>query len=457
MAKNDKYSILAEEILKNLGGEGNIASFENCMTRLRVNLKDMSLFKKGTLEKVEGVMGIVESGNSVQIVVGPGVSNKVSQVIRETTKISVQDVAEFGDAEAVKTQVKEQYKAAPSDFLGKISSIFIPLIPAFIGSGLIMGINNILVKIAEINPNFTINPNITGLLGVFSGAVFGYMAIMVGMNAARVFGASPAIGGLMAGITISSGLAGLTLFGRELVPGRGGIIAVLLVVWFASVIEKWLRKSIHESVELILTPLLTILISGFVAVLVLQPIGGAISDGIGAAAVGAIEKGGALTGAILGGTFLPLVMTGLHQGLTPIHADLLQTTGVTTLLPILAMAGAGQVGASFAVLAKTKNERLKKTVKSALPVGILGVGEPLIYGVTLPLGKPFLGACIGGAVGGAIVAPFSVGAMSMGISGLPLAMVINPGNVGYYLLGILGAYVGGFVATSLLGFEDPID
>src|SRR5699024_10686394 len=136
-------------------------------------------------------------------------------------------------------------------------------------------------------------------------------------------------------------------------------------------------------------PLLTILISGYAAVLILQPIGGAISDGIGVAVSGAIEKGGAFTGAILGGTFLPLVMTGLHQGLTPIHADLLDTTGVTTLLPILAMAGAGQVGASFAVLARTKNKRLKQTIGSALPVGILGIGEPLIYGVTLPLGKPF--------------------------------------------------------------------
>ena len=453
----NKFSVLSEEILKNLGGEDNISNFENCMTRLRINLKDMSLFQKDVLEKVDGVMGVLESGNSVQVIVGPGVANKVSQIIRETTTLSVVDVADFGDADAVKAQVKEQYKAAPSDFLGKISSIFIPLIPAFIGSGLIMGINNILIKIGESNPNMAINPNITGLLGVFSGAVFGYMAIMVGMNAARVFGASPAIGGLMAGITVSPGLAGLTLFGRELVPGRGGIIAVLLVVWFASMIERNLRKAIHESVELILTPLLTVLISGFVAVLVLQPIGGFISDAIGTAAIGAIEKGGALTGAILAGTFLPLVMTGLHQGLTPIHADLLQNTGVTTLLPILAMAGAGQVGASFAVLVKTKNERLKKTIKSALPVGILGVGEPLIYGVTLPLGKPFLGACIGGAVGGAIVAPFSVGAMSMGISGLPLAMVINPGNVGYYLLGILGAYVGGFIATYLIGFEDPID
>lgn len=455
---SEKITKLSKEIVRNIGGEGNIVDFENCMTRLRITLKDQSLFEKEILEKIDGVMGIVESGNRIQIIVGPGTASKVSDKIRETTSISVKDVPEFGNAESVKKQTKEQYKAAPSDLLGKISNIFIPLIPAFIGSGLIMGINNILIKLQELYPEIiSINPNITGLLGVFSGAVFGYMAIMVGMNAARAFGGSPAIGGLMAGITISPGLVGLQMFGRELVPGRGGIIAVLLVVWFSSLVETKLRKSIHESVELILTPLLTVLIAGFAAVIVLQPIGGAISDSIGVVVMGAIEKGGLFTGAILGGTFLPLVMTGLHQGLTPVHADLLQTTGVTTLLPILAMAGAGQVGASVAVLMKTKNERLKKTVKSALPVGILGIGEPLIYGVTLPLGKPFIGACIGGAVGGAIVAPFKVGAMGMGISGLPLAILIDQGNILVYLLGIIGAYVGGFIATYLLGFEDPIE
>ncbi|HHV26723.1 PTS sugar transporter subunit IIC [Anaerosalibacter bizertensis] len=446
-----KISNLGNEILQNIGGEENIISFENCMTRLRISLKDDSLLNKAKLEKVEGVMGVVKSGQEVQVIVGPGTASKVSNYVKENTSIKVTDNPEFGQADEMKKQVKEQYKAPGSGFLNKIAQIFIPLIPAFIGSGLIMGINNIL------NTQGLASENVIGLLGAFSGAVFGYMAIMVGMNAARVFGASTAIGGLMGGITISPVLEGVELFGRQLVPGRGGIISVILVVWFASVIEKKLRKSLPSVLELILTPLLTILISGFAAVLILQPIGGAISDGIGVAVSGAIEKGGAFTGAILGGTFLPLVMTGLHQGLTPIHADLLDTTGVTTLLPILAMAGAGQVGASFAVLARTKNKRLKQTIGSALPVGILGIGEPLIYGVTLPLGKPFLGACIGGAVGGAIVAPAKVGAMGMGISGLPLALLIAPGGVGRFILGIIGAYVGGFIATLILGFDDPVE
>lgn len=146
-------------------------------------------------------------------------------------------------------------------------------------------------------------------------------------------------------------------------------------------------------------------------------------------------------------------MTGIHQGITPIHAELLASKGVTILLPILAMAGAGQVGASAAVYCKTKNPTLKRTVASALPVGLMGIGEPLIYGVTLPLGKPFIGACIGGAFGGAVQAWGVVGATSMGLSGLPLAASTD--HILLYLLGLLTAYGVGFIATWIIGFQDP--
>ena len=205
--------------------------------------------------------------------------------------------------------------------------------------------------------------------------------------------------------------------------------------------------------DLFLTPLITVLTSGAVAIFILQPIGGAIADGIGAAATTAVNSGGAAVGFILAGIWLPLVMFGVHQAFTPIHVSLISQYGMTILLPILAMAGAGQVGAAAAVYFKTKNKFLKKTVASALPVGIMGIGEPLIYGVTFPLGKPFIGACIGGAFGGAVQASFSIGAATLGISGLPLAATTN--NAAIYLLGVLIAYVAGFIATWLLGFDDP--
>ena len=164
-----------------------------------------------------------------------------------------------------------------------------------------------------------------------------------------------------------------------------------------------------------------------------------------------------ISGAVSGALFLPLVMTGMHQALTPIHADLIANVGFTVLLPILATAGMAQVGATIAVLRRTKNERLKKTAKNGLVPGFLGIGEPLIYGITLPLGKPFLGACLGAGVGGAVMAFFKVGAVAMGVSGLPLALLIADGKMFVFLIGVLASYAAGYLFTEILGFEDPVE
>lgn len=439
---------LAEQILEKVGNKDNLISIAYCMTRLRLTVKDTSLVLKDELQKTEGVLGFVQQENQAQIVLGPG---RVTKVANEMGKITGIQVGELDEAKLRKEEIKAKNATPFKLLLKKISNIFIPLIPAFIASGLVMGINNIIVKF---NPEFA-KTAFGGILGVIGGAAFFGLNLFVGVNAAKEFGGSPMLGGTMAAIITGPSLANVQLAGKALVPGRGGVIAVLLVVAFSSWLEKKLREYVPEVLDLFVTPLLTVLIAGFAAIFVLQPAGGFISDAIGTAVKVAINGGGAVTGFVLGGTFLPLVMTGLHQGLTPIHADLLKTTGENLLLPILAMAGAGQVGAAVAVYFKTKNKRLKKTIMSGLPVGILGVGEPLIYGVTLPLGKPFIGACIGGAFGGAFNAAMKVASISMGLSGIPLAALIKPGTILFYLFGVLIAYVTGFGATYILGFEDP--
>jgi PTS system sucrose-specific IIC component len=160
----------------------------------------------------------------------------------------------------------------------------------------------------------------------------------------------------------------------------------------------------------------------------------------------------AATGYVSAALFLPMVAMGMHHGLVALYTVQLQQMGYITLYPALCMAGAGQVGASLAVYFKTKNRCLKRAILSALPVGVLGIGEPLIYGVTLPLGRPFLAACLGGAVGGAWQAHYLVGAAASGISGLPLALASN--RIKVYIIGILIAYLAGFIATWLIGFDD---
>ena len=447
----DKTAALASDILRGIGGEENIQRLENCMTRVRVEVHNDDQLDVPGLKKLSGVSGYVKQGQQHQLIVGPGKAAQVVDAMRALMGGGAS--VTLDDAARTKAQAKAKYKAPMSDALRQLANVFIPLIPAFIASGLITGIINILKRPDIVGDFATQYPNLLGILGIFGSAVFAIMNILVGVNTAKVFGGSLAMGGVMAGILSSPQLAQITLFGEALQPGRGGVIAVLLVVILMCWIEKRLRAVLPGSIELILNPLLTTLITGSVAIVVLQPLGGWISDAIAHGASLAIDRGGLLVGS---GTFLPLVLTGLHQGLVPIHVELVQAHGYNALLPILSMAGVGQVGAAIAVLLKTRNARLKKVIKGALPVGLLGIGEPLIFGVTLPLGKPFLAACLGGAVGGALISYWKVATViTFGLSGLPLALTIVTGKVMLYLLGYSVAVIAGFLFTWLLGFNDP--
>lgn len=463
------HEALAWQIFLLTGPAENIVSVTHCMTRLRLVLRQKDAAMVASLGKLPGVLGVHDAGEELQIILGPGRVDKVTAAYEALTMgdkaaaisqaqaakpqsedaASSPEAAAIGDGKALHARIRAR-NATPLKLLFKrIASIFIPLIPAFIACGLISGLLNVAGKA---DPAFT-QTTLYQLLAIAGSTVFWGMNLFVGYNAAKEFGGTPIIGGILGALISHPSLASVELGGEALVPGRGGVIAVLLVAALQALIERGLRRVIPDMFSLFLTPLFTFLLAGTAAICVLQPLGGLISDTIGSAATSAIGSGGAITGFLLGSAWLPMVMLGVHQTFTPIHAELLSRYGVTILLPVLAMAGGGQVGASIAVYCRTRNHFLKKTIASALPVGIMGVGEPLIYGVTLPLGKPFLGACIGGAFGGAVQASFMVGAATLGISGLPLAAATD--QIPIYLLGLLTAYVSGFAATWLLGFDDP--
>ena len=450
---------LAKNILNTVGGTGNVLysnviQATNCMTRLRLLLIERNDYMIEALKKIDGVLGVNVDGDEVQVILGAGratsVTTAVNQILEATNTVKVGEV-KIGDAKALHDKIRARNATPVKLFFKKISSIFAPLIPGFIACGLITGLVSMAIKIS---PALADEP-IIQLLMIAGNAVFWGMNLFVGVNASKIFGGAPILGGVLAALMTHPGLADVNIFGTPFVPGRGGIISVIIVAGFAAWLEKKLHKIIPEMFDLFLTPLMTILIAGTAAIFLLQPIGGAVSDVIGKAATTAIQSGGAIVGFILAGVWLPLVMLGIHQTMTPIHVDLISQFGVTILLPILAMAGAGQVGASIAVYFKTKNKFLKKTIASALPVGIMGVGEPLIYGVTFPLFKPFIAACIGGAFGGAVEATFMVGASTLGISGLPLAATTD--NIPIYFVGLITAYVVGFIATWIIGFDDPAE
>lgn len=466
---------LAREIYAAVGGPENVAKLIHCMTRVRMTVRDDTKVDMTALKAIDGVLGIVEE-DTLQVVVGPGIVNKVAQIMVDqvgvklgepfpdnlgadsTTNMTDREKVEAKAAQ-VKAAQKAKQKSTPTKrVLKSISNIFVPLIPVFVGAGLIGGIaavlSNMLVA-GTLGTNWT---EFVTILNVIKNGVFAYLAVYVGINSATEFGATPGLGGVIGAVTLLNGVDPKiplhNIFnGDPLTAGQGGIIGVIFAVWVLSIIEKKLHQFIPDSIDIIVTPTISLLLIGVFTIFIVMPVAGVISNSLVGAINWILNVGGAFAGFALGMLFLPMVMFGLHQVLTPIHIEMINKTGSTLLLPILAMAGAGQVGAALALWIRCrKNKELTNMIKGALPVGFLGIGEPLIYGVTLPLGKPFITACIGGGIGGAVIGALGgVGAIAIGPSGLALIPLITNGHQMAYILGLLAAYAGGFIATYFFG------
>lgn len=453
-----KEQNMAESILLNVGGKENIKRITHCMTRLRLLLKDDTKADYDQLKHVEGVMGVV-ADETLQIVIGPGTVNRVADELSKLTGLGVGEDAEpeagdltFEEQAAIKKEnIKKKNKTPFKNFLRRIGNIFIPLIPGLVASGIINGAANF-AKNAGVSEDVTWMQ----ILLLLGSGIFTYLAILVGWNTAKEFGGTPVLGAIAGMFLFNPMLADITIYGEALTAGRGGLFGVIFAAWLMAVVEKNVRKGIPASVDIIFTPLITVLVVGIVSLYAVMPVAGVISDGITHGLTSLIDTGGIIAGAVLSGFFLPLVMVGLHHGLTPIHIELINAYDGTALLTILAMAGAGQVGAAIAIYVKTKNKRLRNIIKGSLPVGFLGIGEPLLYGVTLPLGRPFITACLGAAFGGAFQAVMQTAAAGIGVSGLSLIPLITDGKYVSYFIGLVIAYFFGFLFTYLFGFKEEM-
>lgn len=461
----DKNRATAAAILPLVGGPDNITSIAHCMTRLRISLRDRSLVQDEALRALPAVLGVVED-DTYQIVLGPGTVARVTPEFEALVEegrsaaaaaplpITAADLASRGAAlkEAQKARNATPFKL----LLRRIANIFVPLIPALIGCGIIAGLNGLLTNAGWLPP-------VVPALAAMASGFLSLIAVFVGYNTAKEFGGTPVLGGAVAAIIVFPGITKIEAFGQQLSPGQGGVLGALAAAVLAVYVEKWCRTWVPEALDVLVTPTLTVLVSGLVTIFGLMFLAGEASAAIGTFADRLLATGGAFAGLVLGGLFLPLVMLGLHQALIPIHTTLIEQSGYTVLLPILAMAGAGQVGAAIAVYYRLpRNRSLRTTIKSALPAGFLGVGEPLIYGVSLPLGRPFVTACVGGAAGGAFVGlcnqlGVAFGSTAIGPSGWALFPLLDgrssPGvTLAIYAGGLTVGYLVGFAATYFFGF-----
>lgn len=462
----EKITRIAREIYENVGGPENVKKVIHCMTRVRMTIIDETKVDLSGLKAIKGVLGVIED-ETLQVVIGPGTVNKVAQAMVDMVGVKLgepfPDTSDSLDELMTKTKAnaKEKYNK-PSKFkavLNTIAKIFVPLIPAFVGAGLIGGLASVLSNLVTAGTlDLATWGQIITVLKIIQGGIFSYLAIYVGLNSAQEFGATPALGGVIGAVSLLLGMdpnAPLknVFNGTPLSAGQGGIIGVIFAVWLLAIFEKRLHKFVPESLDIIITPTLSLLVIGLAEIFLIMPVAGVISSSLVGAINFILSVGGGISGFVLGALFLPMVMFGLHQILTPIHLEMISKTGSTQLLPVLAMAGAGQVGAAIALWVRLrKDKEFVERVKGALPVGILGIGEPLIYGITLPLGRPFVTACIGGGIGGAVIGALgNAGAIAIGPSGVALLPLIADGKWWIYLCGLLGGYIGGFIATYFFG------
>ncbi|WP_225824562.1 PTS transporter subunit EIIC [Streptomyces naphthomycinicus] len=495
--RNDPASTAAA-VLARVGGPANVLSVAHCMTRLRLTLADPAAGDEEALRAVPGVLAVVAAGPGWQIVLGPGVVDEVTAAVEDALRDRVppgaapqdprdalpapppgappnprdevpaavpgaaaevprdEGPADAPPGAALKEVIRRRNATPFKTVLRRVANVFVPLIPALIGCGILAGLNGLLLNAGWL-------PGLTPALAAIASAFMALIAVFVGYNTAKEFGGTPVLGGAVAAVVVYPGVAKVTAFGTQLAPGQGGVLGALAAAFLATRVEKWCRGRVPGALDVLLTPTLTVLVPGLLTLYGLMYAAGTMATAIGTAANWLLETTGAVAGLVLGGLFLPLVMLGLHQALIPLHATLIEQQGYTVLLPLLAMAGAGQVGASLAVYVRLRHDvALRTTIRSALPAGLLGVGEPLIYGVSLPLGRPFLTACAGGAAGGAFVGFFAmlgtkVGATAIGPSGWALFPLLagnrGPGAAAaVYGGGLLTGYAVGFAATYLFGF-----
>ena len=446
----------AKALLPLLGGKENIVSAAHCATRLRLVLADDSLIQKSAVEKVEGVKGCFSNAGQLQIIFGTGLVNKVYAEFIKVAGISESSKSEAADAAARKLNPFQRIARL-------LSNIFVPIIPAIVASGLLMGLLGMVKTYGWADANSALFI----MLDMFSSAAFIILPILIGFTAAKEFGGNPYLGATLGGIlthpalTNAWGVAGgfhtMNFFGMEvaMIGYQGTVFPVLLAVWFMSMLEKRLRKIIPDALDLILTPFLTVIITGFVALLFIGPAGRVLGDGISLVLSTLITHAGWLAGLLFGGLYSVIVITGIHHSFHAIEAGLLGNPNIAVnfLLPIWSMANVAQGGACLAVYFKTRDAKIKAIVIPSAFSAMLGITEAAIFGINLRFIKPFLAALAGGALGGAWVVANHVNMTAVGLTGIPGIAIVQGNSIVNYLIGLVIAFGAAFIISLLLKYK----
>ncbi|EOD8703611.1 sucrose-specific PTS transporter subunit IIBC [Staphylococcus aureus] len=467
------YKQSAEDILNAIGGEENLDAMAHCATRLRLVLNDESLVNEEALNNMDVVKGTFSTGGQYQIIIGSGTVNKVFSELEKLTGKEASTTSE------VKAQSAKNMNPLQR-FVKMLSDIFVPIIPAIVAGGLLMGLNNILTakdlffsgkSLIDVYSQFA---GLAEMINVFANAPFTLLPILIGFSAAKRFGGNPFLGAVLGMILVHPSLMSAYDFPKAVEAGKaipywdvfglhinqvgyqGQVLPMLVAAYILASIEKGLRKVIPTVLDNLLTLLLSIFITAFLTFSFVGPItrqlGYWLSDGL----TWLYEFGGAIGGLIFGLLYAPIVITGMHHSFIAVETTLIADatkTGGSFIFPIATMSNVAQGGAAIAAFFIIKQNKKLKGVASAAGISaLLGITEPAMFGVNLKLRYPFIGAIVGSGIGSAYIAFFKVKAIALGTAGLPGFISINPVHAGWlhYFVGMTISFIIAITVTLIL-------
>ena len=461
------YRKCAEEIFSHLGGKENIISAAHCATRLRLVIADNSKINTKALEEVEGVKGLFDSNGQLQLIIGTGTVNKVYDEFLAVTGLTAASKADVKAAAASRMPLWKKILKTPGD-------VFVPILPAIVASGLMMGIVEAIPKFI---PEFG-QSDWFSFLDLVANTAFALLPVLVAISAARVFGGNIFLGAVIGIMMVHPALINawtvgsmaaeeiptwhLFFFNVKQVGYQGHVIPVILAVLLMCTVEKWLHKHVPEMIDLFVTPLTTVLVTAFITFTIIGPVFSVFENWVLKGAQTLITIGHGIGAAIMGAIYPFTVVMGLHHMYNVIEAGMISSTGVNSWMPIASAANFAQFGACLAVALKVKNAKTKSVAFPSSLSASLGITEPAIFGINFRFMKPFVCGMVGGAAGSLFASwmhgtnmageTVAFGATTYGVTGIPGIPAVN--NVPVYLVELLIAAGIAFVLTWTLWRED---
>ena len=461
---------IAEQTIAKLGGKENITTLAHCATRLRLTLADESKVDKEAIENIEGVKGQFSTSGQYQIIFGSGTVNKVHAEMQKQMGIGDMSTSEVAAAGAANQPLLQRLVKGLAD-------IFVPIIPAIVAGGLLMGIHSMLTSVGffwEGHSVVTKYPEVSDLvdfINTIANAPFVFLPVLLGFSATRKFGGNPFLGAALGMLLVHPALADGWNYAKTLMEGnikywnvlgleiekvgyQGTVIPTIISAWVLATLEKGFRKFVPSYLDNLVTPMFSLFIAGFLAFTVIGPFGREAGSLISSGLTWLYNSLGFVGGAIFGTFYAPIVITGMHQTFIAVETQLLADiahTGGTFIFPIAAMSNIAQGAACLGVAFTMKDAKVRGL---AIPSGVsalLGITEPAMFGVNLRYRHAFISAMIGSGLASAFIAAFNVKAIALGAAGFLGVASIKPDSLAMYSIGMVISFAVAFVLSMILG------